>query len=83
MPTNCLTENGRYRCKIVHIFLLSEGPEHPSHKALPKSNSFVVFVKDELGFSNILELMTQYPWWNIRAKMLVMVKDKSLEPTKV
>lgn len=43
----------------------------------------MIFVKDENGFENIINLVSAYPWWNKRARVLVMVKDKSLLPTKV
>lgn len=53
------------------------------HKRLPKANAFIIFVKDETGFDNILRRMSPYPWWNKRAKLVIMVKEKSLLPTKV
>ncbi|CAG7719859.1 unnamed protein product, partial [Allacma fusca] len=57
-------------------------PDHILHKSLPKGTAFIVFVKDEIGFANILDITTKYPWWNSRARMVILVKEKSLEPTR-
>ncbi|CAL8122620.1 unnamed protein product [Orchesella dallaii] len=57
-------------------------PDHFTHKLLPKASAFLIFVKDEDGFANILRSISAYPWWNKRARVVVMVKEKSLLPTK-
>jgi len=60
-----------------------EPPDHITHKLLPKAEAIIMFVKDPIAFTNMLETIGQYPWWNKRAKFLILCLDKRQDSTKV
>jgi hypothetical protein len=81
---NYFTISGSFHMNHEMFYvLLLEPPDHITHKLLPKATAFIIFAKGKHSFLNMLDTMGQYPWWNKRARFIILTLDKSVESTTV